>query len=336
MAEPLERFLVKLSVIVPAYNAQGTIAQTLKALLDQDYSEKFEIIVVDDGSADQTADLIRSFATVRYAHQPNAGPACARNHGARLAQGEILVFTDSDCVPHKDWLSQLMQGFVEKDVAVVMGSYGIANSENLLAYCIYKEILFRHEHLLSDFPKAFGSYNFCVKRSVFEQVGGFDVSYRNASGEDNDLSYKIISAGYRIYFQRKALVDHYHPVQIRKYFKEQFRHGLWRAKIYAQHPLMLKGDGYTFWKDIVEVPWSLGCMLGIVLSPFGLLPFTSLVCFLFFSFLSFEMLFARIMLRDGQKEIFWGFIMFLRSFSRAFGLSTGILVFLGKKMINKP
>ncbi len=327
---------MKVSVIIPAYNAQSTIGQTLKALMEQDYSEKFEILVVDDGSSDQTAQIIRSFANVRYIHQPNAGPAAARNHGAKFSQGFILAFTDSDCIPHKNWLSQLTRGFIAKDVAVVMGSYGIANKDNLLAYCVYKEIVFRHERFLPDFPKVFGSYNFCVKKNIFEKVGGFDESYRNASGEDNDLSYRIFSSGARIYFERKALVDHYHPILVGNYLKEQFRHGFWRVKMYASHPSMAQGDGYTFWKDIVEVLWSFCCLVGIVLSPFGFLTFTTLVCFLILPFLFFEILFARFMLRHVQKEIFWGIIMFLRSFSRVFGLSTGILSFFGERFSNKP
>ena len=331
----LESVVVTISVIVPAYNAQKTISQTIRSLVEQDYSEKYEIIVIDDGSTDQTADLIRSFPNVIYVHQPNAGPATARNHGARLAKGRYLAFTDSDCVPHKDWLSQLLQGFMKDDIAVVMGSYGIVNKENFLAYCIYKEIVFRHDHLLPDFPIVFGSYNFCIKKEVFDQVGGFSTSYRHASGEDNDLSYKIIHANWRIYFQRKALVDHYHPTRILKYLKEQFRHGFWRVRMYAAYPSMSRGDGYTFWKDIIEVPWSSLCLLGIVLTPLGLTSFIAGTSGSIILLLFFEISFARSMFRNVQKEIFWGFIMFLRAFSRALGLSTGILSFLGLKILNK-
>ncbi|MBF0491002.1 MAG: glycosyltransferase [Candidatus Omnitrophica bacterium] len=329
---------MKVSVIIPAYNAQKTIAQTLEAITQQDYSEQFEIIVVDDGSTDQTASVIRSFAHVRYVYQPNAGPAVARNHGAQLAQGDYLVFTDSDCIPHKAWLSRLIQGFSQKDVAVVMGGYGIANGESLLAECIFKEIAFRHNKLLPDFPKVFGSYNFCVKKVIFEQVKGFDTTYRNASGEDNDLSYKITSLGTggRIYFERKALVDHHHPTEVKKYLKEQFRHGFWRVQMYMTHPGMVKGDGYTFWKDMIEVPWSLFCLLGMLISLSNLITFNSLVCFFILPFLLFELLFAKRMIDSLHKEIFWGFVMFLRSFSRTLGLSTGILMFFIKKKSNKP
>ena len=181
------------SVIVPAYNASATIGQTLEALSRQNCFQPFEVIVVDDGSSDNTADIVCSFASVRYVRQENAGPASARNHGAKLAQGEYLAFTDSDCIPHEDWISKLMEGFGQQQVGVVAGSYGIANPEIWLARCIYKEILWRHNTLMPDFPNSFGSYNFCVKKNVFDAVGGFNTAYRHASGEDNDLSYKIIT-----------------------------------------------------------------------------------------------------------------------------------------------
>lgn len=323
---------MNVSVIVPAYNAQGTIGQTLKALAQQDYAEAYEVIVVDDGSTDQTVDIVRSFAGVKYFYQLNAGPAAARNRGAEVSQAQFLAFTDSDCVPHPDWLSSLMRGFLCHDVAVVMGGYGIANPASTLASCVYQEIAFRHKNLLTDHPKVFGSYNFCVKKSVFDQAGGFDTRYRNASGEDNDLSYKIVSLGHQIYFERKALVDHYHPTQVKKYLKEQFRHGVWRVTMYVSHPLMAKGDGYTFWKDIIEVPWSFCCILGLLLTPFFLFPWA---IYLVSMFLIFEIYFAHIILKDAKKELFWGFIMFLRSFSRAFGLSTGILWVFCKKILNK-
>lgn len=255
--------MTSLSVIIPAYNASSTVARLCDALARQDYPHPFEIIVVDDGSSDQTASVLRRYPTIRYVHQPNAGPASARNHGARLAGGDFLCFTDSDCVPHPDWISQLMAGFDPgTKVAVVMGSYGIANPRSILSRGIQAEIMFRHRFLMPDFPQAFGSYNFCIKKSVFWTVGGFDERYRRASGEDNDLSYNIIRAGHAIFFQRRALVDHHHTEDVLRYLKEQYRHGFWRASIYARHPAMAKGDGYTFWKDIIEMPWAGACFWG--------------------------------------------------------------------------
>jgi len=310
------------SVIIPAYNASATLAQALEALSKQNCFQPFEVIVVDDGSVDNTADIVRSFTSVKYVRQENAGPASARNHGAQFARGEFLAFTDSDCIPHEDWISQLMAGFGQTQVGVVSGSYGIANPDSWLARCIFKEILWRHTHLMPDFPNSFGSYNFCVRKNVFDKVGGFNTAYRTASGEDNDLSYKITSSGWRIYFERKALVDHYHPTQVVKYLKEQFRHGFWRVKMYKDHPRMIKGDGYTYWKDIIEIPLA-GCVLLCGLAGLSIL----------LILLLFEIISAFIVTRCFFDGIFFSFLLLGRAFARMIGFSTGILSLLHQKVL---
>ncbi len=318
------------SVIIPAYNASLTIAKTLTALRRQDFRQDLEIIVVDDGSTDRTSSVVDGFAGVRYVRQDNAGPASARNHGARLSRGTVLCFTDSDCIPHADWISRLVGGFRHNDVGVVCGSYGIANPQSRLARGIHGEILFRHQVLMPDFPKVFGSYNFSIQKQVFDQVGGFSTTYRQASGEDNDLSYKVLKSGQRIFFERRALVDHEHPQQVWQYLKEQFRHGYWRVAMYTRHPDMVTGDHYTFWKDMLEVPWALGCLLGLASSVLGVISLNAVIYFLFFPLLIFEIFFASRWCKffDG---IFFGFVMFLRTWARTFGLSTGIFCFLAIK-----
>ena len=100
--------MIKISVIIPAYNADKTIAQNLEAILRQKgLKEKPEVIVVDDGSTDSTESIVKSYPEVIIVKQNNAGPATARNTGAKLAKGDILVFTDSDTVPHENWLKEL-------------------------------------------------------------------------------------------------------------------------------------------------------------------------------------------------------------------------------------
>lgn len=319
------------SVIIPVFNSKATIVRALEALSKQDYTSDFEVIVVDDGSKDNTADLVRTFSNIRYVYQENAGPAAARNHGARLASGEFLCFTDSDCIAHPNWISQLIKSFSDPTIGVVCGSYGIANPESLLARGIHREIIFRHTHLMPDYPKAFGSYNFCVRKDVFLGVGGFSESYRQASGEDNDLSYKIIASGNRIYFNRQALVDHRHTENMLHYLREQFRHGFWRVALYARHPGMAKGDDYTFWKDILEVPWAMLCAAGIFLSALGVGVSKEVACGIGFGFLIFEIFFGFWILKELINGIFYGTIMFLRAFARTLGLSTGIFYFLTKK-----
>ncbi|MFP6582216.1 MAG: glycosyltransferase family A protein, partial [Candidatus Hydrogenedentota bacterium] len=106
--------LVTVSIIIPAYNAEATLAECLEACLAQTYSVE-EVIVIDDGSTDNTATIAREY-DVTYVPQDNAGPAVARNHGARVASGDVIALTDSDCIPEPNWIEQLMSGFDEENV----------------------------------------------------------------------------------------------------------------------------------------------------------------------------------------------------------------------------
>jgi glycosyltransferase involved in cell wall biosynthesis len=315
---------LQVSVIIPAYNAEDTIADAIEAVFAQDHAGPLELVVVDDGSTDKTADVVRRYARVVYAHQQNAGPASARNHGARLSKGRILFFTDSDCRPERSWISKMMEGFGREGVSVVAGSYGIANPASLLARVIHAEIVFRHRVLMPQFPKFFGSYNFAIRREVFEAAGGFNAQYRRASGEDNDLSYKIIARGGRIFFRRDACVDHYHQESLPCYLKEQFRHGFWRLKMYADHPGMVTGDGYTFWKDIAEIPL-VAAYLSIFLWP---VPAAAL----FFGFFLFEVVFGGIIMYPGPGMFFAGYVLWLRSFARAAGFFSGGFIYLRNRL----
>jgi len=323
----------KVTVVVPAYNCEKTILKTIQGLLHQS-TPNIDIIVVDDGSTDQTPQIIKSIDRVKYIRQENAGPASARNLGAYTANSEFIFFTDSDCVPEKNWIEKALKPFHEEKVAVVAGSYGIINEESLLARCIHKEILFRHNKLMPKYPKSFGSYNFGVRKSIFDLVGGFDVHYRQASGEDNDLSYRILKAGYRIYFEAQAVVYHLHQNSLKHYLKEQFRHGFWRSKIYLEHPHMAKGDDYTFWKDALEVPLAWLSTLCLLMSFWGhTFIVTTAVCLTFMFIL--ELIFSACIMKSFLETIYYCCVMLLRAFVRSFGFSSGIIYFLSPSKVKK-
>lgn len=310
----------QVSVIIPAYNAQETIAQAIEAVLAQDFIQPFELIIVDDGSLDPTPGIIARYPAVRYIRQENAGPASARNHGAREARGRVLIFTDADCCPGPSWITKLMRGFLHNGVGVVAGSYGIANPRSLLARLIHAEIMFRHHKLMPEYIRAFGSYNFAISKKLFMEVGGFNDRYRRASGEDNDLSYKIVARGELIYFCKDATVDHYHQEDLLGYLREQYRHGVWRMVMYRDHPHMAAGDGYTFWKDIIEVPLA-GAHLLTVFMPAAAVP-------LFFGFFTFQFFFGRLIMCSWIEAFACAGMMWLRSFARAAGaISGGVLLF---------
>ncbi len=321
----------QVSVIIPAYNCEKTIAQCLKAVKEQTFKNIKEIIVSDDGSKDSTASIVKSFPDVSYVCQPNAGPATARNRGAKIATSEILFFTDSDCVPNSNWVEKSIKHFENKDIAVVMGSYDIANSSSILSRCIHKEIVYRHNNLLPEYPKVFGSYNFGIRKKIFDELSGFNEEYRYASGEDNDLSYRILKINKKIFFERESKVKHYHTESISRYLREQYRHGFWRAKLYLMHPKMMQGDNYTFWKDMADVPLVSFVLISFMLSLLSIRTYG--ILFLFFVLFTyfFNLFFANRFTRNIFEAIFYSFILFFRSFSRTIGISSGIISFLLKK-----
>ena len=127
----------------------------------------------------------------------------------------------------------------------------MATKESFLAQLIQSEIEYKHNNY-SDFVAFGGSYNLAIRKDLYFKIGGFNEDYKSASGEDNDISYKIIRSGYRIKFVKKAVVGHFHPERIIKYLKTQFKHGYWRAKLYFDFPKRLSGDSYTGSKEICE------------------------------------------------------------------------------------
>lgn len=251
---------MRASVVIPAYNAAATLSACVEACLAQTHVP-VEVIVVDDGSTDATA-AIAERAGARCIRQKNAGPAAARNRGAKEAVGEIVVFTDSDCIPQGEWLERLLAGFSRETVWAVGGTYAIANPASRLARVIHAEILARHARFGEEVD-FLGSFNVAYRRERFFDVGGFDTTFIMASGEDNDLAYRLQDAGGILAFSRGAAVAHVHPERLGRYLRTQARHGYWRMKLYAKHRGRARsGDRYAGIGELLGVPWSLGlCML---------------------------------------------------------------------------
>jgi glycosyltransferase involved in cell wall biosynthesis len=319
---------VKATIVIPAYNARATIGEAVSRSLSQGQKGlDVDVIVVDDGSTDGTAEAAGS-AGATVIRQANAGPASARNRGWQAATGEVICFTDSDCIPATDWLANLLQGFSDWRVGAAAGSYDIANSDSWLARWVHREILERHERM-PILVRAFGTYNVAIPRYVLEATGGFDPSYRRASGEDNDLSYRILKGGWHIAFRVEARVAHHHPERLWRYLKAQFCHGFWRAKLYREHPDMISGDDYTRTRDRLE---SILVLANLVLA--GLLPLGvhfSLPLLLggvagyLFLHLCWPL---RWWLQEGKADALpYAGVTALRGFARTLGLCAGLLRF---------
>ncbi len=235
---------MKASIVIAAFNAEKTIAKCLQSLARQAFKD-FEIIVVDDESSDNTTKEVKLFPNVRLVRQKHNGPAVARNRGARAAKGEIVVFTDSDCIPEKNWLQQMMLPFADRDIAGVQGTYKSRQPE-LVARLIQLEIEKRHQKMQRQrFIDFMGTYSAAYKKSVFIQMNGFDESFPIASGEDTDLSFRAHEAGCKMVFNPRAIVLHRHPTSLWKYLKVKFFRAFWRTKVYKRHKGKMVKDSYT-------------------------------------------------------------------------------------------
>ena len=311
-----------LSVVIAAYDSARTLPALLAALRAQDFDGEIEVLVVDDGSTDDSAGIARAGgATVVV--QANAGPAAARNRGWQAAQAQIVLFTDADCVPHADW-ARLLSASIDADTPVDGGSYGIANPGNWLAETIHAEIRWRHARMPREVEFA-GSVNFGATRAALESVGGFDEKFPAPSGEDNDLCYRLRRAGHRIRFVPEALVDHHHPDHLRRYLREQARHGEWRVVLYARHPGRMRGDGYAGPLELAAPPAALLAAALLVLSPAGpkLAPVGGAL--LAAVVLLHAVLAIRVAVRAGAlTPLALAFVGPARAFARGWGLARGM------------
>ena len=323
---------MKVSVVIPAYNAESTIGQAVEHSLAQGKGPmEVEVVVVDDGCTDDTA-IIAESAGATVIRQENAGPAAARNRGWESATGQVICFTDSDCVPSAGWIENLLDGFTDGEVGAVAGSYEIANSNSWLAHWVHREIMERHKRM-PPFVRAFGSYNVAIPRYVLEASGGFDPAYRQASGEDNDLSYRLAKMGWRIAFRPQAKVAHHHPEKVWKYLLEQYRHGFWRAKLYKDYPEMIRGDDYTRLRDRLEPIFVLGILVFSLVKLFGInsssWPLLILITMYMTIHLSWPISWW---LGEGKIGAFcFAGVTFLRGFARTAGLCMGVFQFAFKK-----
>jgi glycosyltransferase involved in cell wall biosynthesis len=219
---------MRFSIIIPAYNAEKTLSSCLASLTDQSLSkELFEVIVVDDGSTDSTSKIAGQF-NIHYIYQANQGPAAARNRGARDAKGDIILFTDSDCIPDHYWIQQMTRPFSAPDVIAVKGAYKTRQRE-LVARFAQAEFEDRYDLLKKrSIIDMIDTYSAAFRKDVFLNIGGFDQSFPVANNEDTDLSYRLAAKGYKLVFNQGAFVYHTHPDSFLKYLKLKFRRGYWR------------------------------------------------------------------------------------------------------------
>jgi len=317
--------MIEISVIIPAYNAQKTIKRCLEGVLNQKINKKYEVIVVDDGSTDETVKVVSKFP-VKLIKQKHQGPAKARNLGAKKSKGNIIVFTDSDCIPPKNWLKELTKLFSNPGIVGVSGTYKTKNKNNLIARLVGYQIERRHERMKKmDRIDFVGTYNCAYRKRIFFKFGGFNTKFKTSSGEDPDLSYKISKKGYKIVFQPSAYVSHYHVDSLTKYLKQKFWRAYWRVLLYSRHKEKMIGDAYNPKSLLFQVLFTGFFVLFLVLSFLDrTFILTSLIFLILVIFLNLGLL-VSLWKKDRFLTLITLPLLFLRNFVCIFGVIYGVL-----------
>lgn len=222
-------------MIVPSFNSTATIRNCLGSIFDQDVDEPFEVIVVDS-SSDGTEALIRKdFPEVELLHLgEQTMPARARNLGAERARGDLLAFTDADCLPERDWLRSMIKNF-DAGETIVGGSVLNGRPESLISRAEY---FIEFREFSADSParrvRFLPSCNFAIRRSVFEEAGGFP---EVRASEDALLAHRLTARGHTIWFDPAVRVRHLNRDRWRPYLRNQYILGKYAAVVRKLLPM---------------------------------------------------------------------------------------------------
>ena len=231
-----------ISVVVPFRNAELTIKACLEALVVQDVRAK-EIIVVDNGSTDRSEEEVLSFIRKQKAlniylvKETKIGPSAARNRGIKEASGEIVAFTDSDCVPDKHWLKNVEQAFRNPDTGAVAGRIMGMDPASIVDkfHAMFTMQGFPEAQTFCEFTLLRGGFptaNLAVRKPLLDLLGGFDENMQIYT-EDYDLCARIYQAGYCIHYEPLALVYHHHRNTLKGTWLQSFGFG-------KGHPVLLR------------------------------------------------------------------------------------------------
>jgi GT2 family glycosyltransferase len=233
--------MLSFSVVVPVRNAARTLPDCLGALARLDPAPT-EALLVDNGSTDRSLELLHAFARnwrtggVQVLTEPRRGPAAARNAGVRRAKGDVIAFTDADCVPEVGWLHYLAEPLKDPIVGAVAGRVVAAPASSIpelfsALYTLKLPDKPARQHQWTPWEGGYPTANLAVRRRLFEDVGAFDERLR--IGEDYDLCARLYGRGAEIAYVPAARVAHHHRTTLLGMLRQSFDFG--RA-----HPCLLQ------------------------------------------------------------------------------------------------
>ena len=328
---------MKISIIIPVYNSSKTLDECLNSIFKSNIKD-FEVIVVSGNSTDNSIEISKKYNTKIIELSENKGPAFARNKGSEIAQGEILLFLDSDVMIEKDSLNIIIDKFSSSEIDAIQGIYSHEPNYKYLATQFYQSYLCYYVWPKDKkYATTLVTGCFAIKRKIFNEQRGFDVSIKNASCEDEKFGYSLIEKGYKIIILRNLQVVHRVNYNLIKFINRRLTQESDRIKFYLREKTYKnKIKQKNYFRVIAGIPL-IGLILFTVLISFFykaniiwyILALLNIIYIsLHFSFLRF------VNYNKGLKVAFGSMLMFyLDTILMIISLSFGIISFfvLGKK-----
>ncbi len=252
-----------ITLVIPTYNRPRHLRECLAAVAALDYPrERLDVVVVDDGSPQPVAPVVDQFVDevaastkdgagdalrVQTIRQPNAGPAAARNVGARHATGDLLAFTDDDCAPASSWLTQMAARLAAQPDALVGGRTLNALVDNAVSEAAQSLIgyIYSRENQRPGDARFFASNNIAMSTRCFHRVGGFDTSFPLAAGEDREFCDRWRASGLPRLYAPTAIIHHRHAMTVRSFWRQNVNYGRGAYQVH-QGRAEQSGDGVRF------------------------------------------------------------------------------------------
>lgn len=224
---------MRVSVVVPVRNDKN-ICKCIEALLNQDFDDAYEVIIVENGPEQCLKDIIKRYS-VKYVCEPIVGSYQARNTGIEMAKYEIVAFTDADCITEKQWLKQIVNGFVDDSIGGVAGKTINMKEDNVVVAC--QRNITRGEgfqYLPHIFPAPFAATcNVAYRLSVLDELKGFDSDFK--SGGDVDIAWRMSLLGYSLGYAPLAIVHFGCRKTIKAFYKQFFTYGKGHTLLFKKY-----------------------------------------------------------------------------------------------------
>lgn len=226
------------AVVVPSFRRPERIRACVAALAEQDHPrDRFAVVVVDDGSPEPLAPALASLADrldLTVHRQANAGPAAARNTGARLATGDLLAFTDDDCLPAPGWVSALAAAHAEDPRAMLGGRIVNVLERDLFAEASQQLVAALYAwYAQGGRGRFFASNNLAAPREALLELGAFDTAFPQPGGEDRELCERWAAAGLPLLEVPDAVVRHAHGMDARGFLRQHVSYGRGAHQLHA-------------------------------------------------------------------------------------------------------